>query len=145
MKRRPSQTFVVPSESFWARVRDTPFVDLLRGRVTGAKNPRRLIAAADLPNPIAAGVQQVVANLESNRSTRREQTLQLIEWARRQLSKGRPVDELAQELTLRRRLARYHPQRAVGETYEIAVQWLARQSQTQIGPDAGRLAGSQCD
>src|SRR5262245_23520650 len=48
-----------PSDRLWSRLLFTPLSDVLRGRLTARLDMRRVVAAANLPKPLASLVYEV--------------------------------------------------------------------------------------
>ncbi|MCK4873471.1 MAG: hypothetical protein KAS72_12155 [Phycisphaerales bacterium] len=62
----------------WRVLRFTPMRDLLRGRVTGRLNVRAIIAAANLPAPLAELVRSVVTRSRLWRLEKADVALELV-------------------------------------------------------------------
>ncbi|HLJ10190.1 MAG TPA: hypothetical protein VKU82_03320 [Planctomycetaceae bacterium] len=89
--------FIPPSDSFILRLLLTPISELCAGRITGRCDARRVIAAADLQQPLAEAVFRIAKTRAL--PTGQFHTVQfLIELCRDELLRGRSPEEIAAEL-----------------------------------------------
>ena len=84
----------VPPDSFWSRLCTTPIRKALRGQLTGSLDVRRVIAAADLPDPLPNLTYQTVCRTKLHRSMRLEAARELISRFRGDLIAGRAPDDI---------------------------------------------------
>ncbi len=92
--------FAPPSDSFWLKLLETPVSDLLRGRVTGRGNARRIIAEATLPEPVANAIWWCVIHGRIIREKRLRLAAVLTEWSQRQLASGRSTEDVAADVNV---------------------------------------------
>ena len=81
-------------DSFWSRLCTTPIREALRGQLTGSLDVRRVIAAADLPDPLPSLTYQTVCRTKLRRSMRLEAARELISRFRGDLIAGRAPDDI---------------------------------------------------
>jgi uncharacterized membrane protein len=84
----------VPSDSLWSRLRTTPLRDALRGQLTGSLDVRRMIAAANLPEPIPSLIYVTIRRARLWRSARLEVARELIARFRANLDAGRAPEDV---------------------------------------------------
>ncbi|MGE3313800.1 MAG: hypothetical protein AB7O26_01705 [Planctomycetaceae bacterium] len=91
--------FRPPSESFLARLIATPISHLIRGEVTGSFNADRLIARAQLPEPVTNAIWRAVFASGLRRTKRIRLTTELIDLAGNGLAAGNAPDDVAAEVS----------------------------------------------
>jgi hypothetical protein len=87
----------VAGDGLWARLAHTPLRDALRGRVTAQLDVRRAIAAAGLPDELAALVWQTTRRTRLWRSEKVDVAAELAGHFRDGLAAGRPAADLARD------------------------------------------------
>lgn len=88
--------FTPPSTSRFSLLIDTPFIDLVRGRITGRSNYRRLIAATNLTPELSHAVDRTVRRVAKSRRNRLRATYQLMEAIQEEITQGRAPERLAE-------------------------------------------------
>jgi hypothetical protein len=87
----------IPSDGFWARLRHTPLRDALRGRVNARLDARRVIVAAELPEPLAGLAWLVTCRARLKREEKLDVARELAGHFRDGLDAGRSPEELARD------------------------------------------------
>jgi len=103
-RKRRLVPFVPPSEGFWSRLIATPLSDLVRGRLTGRMDPRRLLARAQLPLAVQDALWMGLQQSRLHRWRRVRTATLLIDQAAAELESGRAPDDVAAQIAERARL-----------------------------------------
>ena len=92
--------------SFLRRLLTTPFGQLLRGRATGALDPRHIVATANLPDELKMAVRNAATRASWRLAPRAKVARRLVGDVETQLADGRDVDELLETLSARAKRSR---------------------------------------
>ena len=96
----------LPSDSVWARLRATPLTDALRGRLTASLDFRRVIAAANLSEPLPGLIYKMVRKTRLWRTERVDVARELADHFRDGTDAGRTPEELVKSFGDPRQAAR---------------------------------------
>ncbi|MEQ8786552.1 MAG: hypothetical protein RIC55_09650 [Pirellulaceae bacterium] len=80
--------------SWLRRLRHTPLIDLVRGRLTGRLDVHGLLEAAEAPEPVSKSIYQLARATRLRRIEQVEVARRLLEQARQRLASGESPDEV---------------------------------------------------
>jgi len=100
------QPLPTAAATFGSRLLHTPLFDLVRGRLTGSLDLRRVIAAAGLPQPVNDLIRRVARRTRLWRIERVDVARELAEHFRDGLAAGRTAEELIESFGDPRQAAR---------------------------------------